>query len=372
MSPITVLMLSGGGHTGGNVLAALRPHRASLYLVATSDVATEPSLFEFDEVYLAPTLHDAPDAFEVRVREILAAQSPTIIIPCRDDDVLWLAGFAARNPEWRERCLCGDAAMASVINDKWLSAQFCLQHGLPFSASLHADSDESVPAFIGRVGLPLVAKPRHGAESRGIFLVTTHMQAERARALDGYVLQQYLGDSKRIDEFLDRVSSQGIPLFQSFEGVKHSIQVMIGPDGRVAHVACTLNQFSGRTARTIEHDDSQQARAIGQCCADVFVSAGWRGPLNIQCQFDRSGELKIHEFNGRFTGATAARSALGIDEVGTAIRLFTGHDITAKMGEIPQAKIAYERLSVRSADNAQIEALHRHTRWQRPLGSDSE
>ncbi len=371
MSPVIILLLSGGGHTGGNVMAALNARRESVRLIATSDVATEPSLFAFDEVYLAPTLSDAPEAFEARVREIVAAQSPDLIIPCRDDDVRWLADFAARNPEWRERSLCGEVALADVINDKWLSFQFCLEHDLPFSASLHADSSESIDTFIQRVGLPLVAKPRRGAESRGIFLVTTRAQAARAKSLDGYVLQQYLGDSERVKDFLERVSNQGVPLFQSFEGVKHSIQVMIGPNGVVAHVACTLNQFSGRAARTLQRDDSPQAQAIGERCAEIFSAAGWRGPLNIQCQFDRCGDLKIHEFNGRFTGATAARYKLGIDEVGTAIRLFTGHEINAIGNEISHAAMAYERLAVRGADDAQIETLIRQTKWQRRLAGTS-
>jgi hypothetical protein len=33
----------------------------------------------------------------------------------------------------------------------------------------------------------------------------------------------------------------------------------------------------------------------------------------------RTGELKAYEFNGRFTGATAARYFLGYDEIGFAL-----------------------------------------------------
>ena len=59
-------------------------------------------------------------------------------------------------------------------------------------------------------------------------------------------------------------------------------------------------------------------RSVTQC-AQAFAGAGWRGPLNIQCQQDTQGTPLIHEFNGRFTGATVDRWLLGFDEVGAAI-----------------------------------------------------
>ena len=46
--PLTLLLISGGGHTGTNVVASLHSRREAVRLVATSNSASEPTLFAFD------------------------------------------------------------------------------------------------------------------------------------------------------------------------------------------------------------------------------------------------------------------------------------------------------------------------------------
>ena len=58
MATLTLLLLSGGGHTGSNVMGALASRRTGLHLVTTSDRPDEPALFRFDAAYIAPRLAD--------------------------------------------------------------------------------------------------------------------------------------------------------------------------------------------------------------------------------------------------------------------------------------------------------------------------
>ena len=131
------------------------------------------------------------------------------------------------------------------------------------------------------------------------------------------------------------------------------------------HVVCTRNAVTARNARSIAIDDDAAAHAIGARCAAVFAAAGWRGPLNVQCQPDRDGTLAIHEFNVRFTGATGARWHIGHDEIGAAVRAFTGRTIEPRFawGEAPRA--AVEGLWPRAADPAHVRALAGHGEWKR-------
>jgi carbamoyl-phosphate synthase large subunit len=101
---------------------------------------------------------------------------------------------------------------------------------------------------------------------------------------------------------------------------------------------------------------------LGEECARVFAAAGWRGPLNIQCQHDAADTLLIHELNGRFTGATAVRWRLGFDEVGAAIRAFTGEALDHDAS--PAASVAYEGLASRAADPQDVAALTRDRVWR--------
>ena len=366
---LTLLFLSGGGHTGTNVMASLAARRDGLRLVATSDVPDEPALFAFDAVYLAPKIADDAPGFERRVLDIVAREAPDLVVPCRDEDVEWLAGLRDRRDDLRARLLCGARAVAAMANDKWTSYQFAVEHALPFAPSLACTVDVGararVEAFVAQHGLPLVAKPRRGVDSKGVVIVTTAAQALRAMHRHDHVLQGYLGDASDLDAYLREIEQDGIPLFHTFQGVKRSLQILIGPDGAVAHVVCTRNAVTARNARSIAIDDDDAARAIGERCAAVFAAAGWRGPLNVQCQPDRHGALAIHEFNVRFTGATGARWHIGHDEIGAAVRVFAGHVIDARFPWRVAPRAAVEGLWPRAADPASIRALAERGEWTR-------
>ncbi len=361
-----VLLLSGGGHTGANILAALGDRRSGLRLVAMSDVADEPALLRFDAAYLAPRLAEQAERFEERVLDILERERIDVVIPCRDEDAWWLAGFAARHPALAPRLLCGSVAAAEVALDKWLAHEFCRREGLPYAPSFPTGEAVGGEAFFARAGLPLVFKPRRGANAAGIRLLVTLAQARAALQEPDGVLQQYLGDGQAVTVFLDSLGSSGVPLEHSFMGDKRSIQVMIGPRGEVANVACTRNLMSGRISRRISIDPDPAARAIGLDCATAFARLGWRGPLNIQCQPAADGQLLIHEFNARFTGATAARRLLGIDEVALALRLFIGAVLPPSNEPAAVPQTALESLSARAGDPCALAILDAEGVWRAP------
>jgi len=363
MKPLSILLLSGGGHTGANVMSTLAQRRAALRLIATSDLADEPALFAFDAVYLAPRLADDSQGFEARVLEVLEAEAIDLVIACRDEDVVWLAGLGERRPELASRLLCGSARAAAIAHDKWLSHEFCREHGLPFAPSFATGSAQGLEEFLAAAELPLVFKPRRGANAAGIRLLTKLDQARTAgREPDG-MLQEFLGDRRVVEDYVTKSARDGLPLVHSFMGDKHSIQALIGPQGETASIACTRNNMTGRITRSITIDSHPEARPIGAACADAFARAGWRGPLNIQCQAAADGALRIHEFNARFTGATAARHLLGIDEVGLALRLFADREIgRAGMPACPSGA-ASESLFARAGDADSVARLRQTGRW---------
>lgn len=157
-----------------------------------------------------------------------------------------------------------------------------------------------------------------------------------------------------------------MPLYYSFEGLKHSIQALIGPDGSNVHVICTRNVRFMRRSKWVEPDHDAVPRDIGMRCAQAFSAAGWRGPLNIQCEKTVAGELLIHEFNGRFTGGTTDRWLLGFDEVGAAIERFTGRALTSGRSPAPAAIEAFQSRVARAAVPEYVQSFARDGVWRRP------
>jgi carbamoyl-phosphate synthase large subunit len=250
--------------------------------------------------------------------------------------------------------------------DKAASATLSARHGLPYAATLATDTDAArLIDFAARHGYPLIAKPRQGFASRGVFLVQNDTQLARLAGRPDTILQRYLGDRAEVQAYLDGIARDGIPLFHSFEADKHSIQAFIAPDGSLKGLLATRHAMrQGRSERVARNDDPTLLQ-LGQHCAQAFTAEGWRGPLNIQCQRTPEGDYAIYEYNGRYTGATGARQLLGYDEVGMGLEHFAG--IRLPESTAPHAwPDAVQRLPVsRAVEAGWAETLERTGHWQR-------
>jgi len=359
-----LLLVAGASLVGQNVLAALAGRRARLRVATTGSVADDPFLFDGDAAYLTPPTADV-GAFERRLAEILAAEDPDLVIPCRDDDVVLLAALRERRPELASRLLCGTLAAARIMMDKWASSVFASEHALPYAPSIIAGGDRPLADFAREHGFPLVAKPRSGFGSQGVFLVCDERQLLRAAAADGYLFQQYLGDAGEVTRFRHGIEDAGVPLFHSFEGRKLSIQALIAPDGSIVGPFCTRHTMRQGRSDRVETEAAAELLELGERCARAFAAAHWRGPLNVQCQRAPDGRVFIHEFNGRFTGATAARHLLGFDEVGLALARFTGRAMPEPAVPTMRAREVVRVPLSRAVDPTRVATLVRAGVWRR-------
>lgn len=358
-----LLLLSGTSLVGRNVLECLAGRRASIALAGTTSAPDEPAAFDFDAAYLMPEIRREPDAFAARFREVMAHFEPDLVIPCRDDDVSYLAKEGTREPALARRLLCGDAMVAAAMLDKGESAHFSRRNGLPFVPTLSSGGEfDADRRFAAEHGFPLIGKPRHGYASQGVRILLDERQLGHAFRQPDYVIQKYLGAAEPIRRLVVDWAEGGIPLFHTLEQGKLSIQALIGPDGVAQDIFCSDNAMRfGRSERVRIVNEPGVMAAVGQWAAAV-AEAGWRGPLNIQCHRDARGELTIFEYNGRFTGATAARRLLGFDEVGWTLRDWLGL-------ELPQAAcspaLEVVRHSVsRAIERALPERLRREGYWE--------
>ena len=249
------------------------------------------------------------------------------MIPCRDDDVAFLADYRERHPELANGFLCGNRFTAEAMCDKWLSWQFSVDHGLPFAPTIVTRAGAQAETFAREHGFPLLVKPRRGYASRGVYFVFNEAQLRRAAAQEDHVIQKYLGDPSTLEAYRRDVSEIGIPLSHSFEGIKHTIQIFIAPDGSLAGTFYSRAPMRNGVALRRERHESDDATELGEQCFRAFAKAGWRGPMNMQCQQTPDGRLIIFEFNGRMVGTTSARFLMGYDEVGLAVKTFAGKEL---------------------------------------------
>ena len=317
-----ILLLSGGSLVGENVIDALAARRDDLRLIATNTQAWAPSLARVDRVVLVPPTAGHADALLAAVESLVTEEQVALVIPCRDDDVVWLSHAAPGLRALGAGAPVGRPEAIRHIADKWLSAVFSVDHGLPFARSAPADDPARVQVLLSEVGWPLLVKPRAGFASGGVRILRTAAQLESVLGHSSLLLQEYLGCPQELARYLDDLERLGPPLFHSFEEAKYSLQAFIDPAGAVvAHLVTRHAMKQGKSA-SVELLNAPELDQLALRIANAFGSAGWRGPLNAQCQKRPDGSYAIYEYNGRFTGATSARALLGYDEVGMAMEAF--------------------------------------------------
>jgi hypothetical protein len=364
MPNLKILLLSGGSLVGRNLLDVVEDRRGAMLLLCSNSEANEPSLFEFDRVFLSPPLNSQPLEFSVFFDELIASQRPDWIIPCRDEDVLFLAEKRENAPvELKAKYLVGPREIASSFLDKWKSYVLSEKLGLPFAKTILANSSKTkIDDFLNMVGLPVIAKPKKGFASRGVYLITHTRQVEPLIGSEEYILQEYLGKPCQIANYLEGLEKKGVPLFHSFEEEKISVQASIGPNGEFGGLVVTSHKMSQGISKQVELCQDESIVSETRVWVEKLIHHGWVGPLNIQCQKDQSGKLKIYEFNGRFTGATSGRYHLGYDELGVLMGLWKGKTILNEFEA--SAQIAVKRIpKSRSVNYEMVNELSLNGLW---------
>ncbi len=315
---IKLLMTSVGCLVGQNLLDVLEFRGdEDLCVVGTTSVPAIP-LRGCARIYLVPSTERPPSAFCERLLAIIEREQPDLVIPTRDHDVTVLAELAEQHPSLVRRIPCGTAHTALVLEDKWFTYLFARDHGLPFAESALVDSrstPQAVCEWARQVGFPLVAKPRFGFASRQVRLLGNVEQLQAALTEPDVLLQRYIGRGDILGAFLNDTRQHGQPLFYSLEQSKYSIQAYVDHDGTVEPLCFTVNRMERGCSLSVERTENDRLRVVGEGWALALAEAGWRGPLNIQCQQDQDDAFVAFELNGRFTGATAARYCLGHDEL---------------------------------------------------------
>lgn len=329
-------------------------------LIGTNSVAAAAGNVRCDTVYLAPPAASGA-AYLERVAEVIEHERPDLVIPCRDDDVLALAVLGEQSPKVHPVLLSGSVAAARIINDKLETARFAARHGLPFAPTT-ADVREAL-TFAETYGLPLIGKPRSGNASRGVVLLRSVEEIERAfeRSPD-LLVQPFLDPPPDMDELIAPFGA-GLPLFFSFpEGGHYTVQSAVGLDGAISDPFACVDRAVGGHGIDSRRCDDVGLLEICRAYARAIAAEGWKGLLNVQLKRTSAGNFVAFELNGRVTGTTAARALLGFDDIGEVVRRFLpGVDFPA----LPpcEADLAQRYLHSYAVPREAVVALQKGGRW---------
>ncbi|MCK0472940.1 hypothetical protein [Halalkalibacter sp. APA_J-10(15)] len=324
---IKILVTSIGSLVGQNIQESLEfnasNRRDKVNLIGTNSIAESPNNYKCDYCYLVP--NTSTNEYELIIKKIIREVEPDLILSGRDEDTEAIYRIMESNPDLKGKVPYGNLDTLLFALDKMKTWEFSKKYKLPFAESIEVkkNSDKkSYLDFIKKVGFPLIAKPVRGYASKGVFFIRNNEDINFVLELDGYMLQEYLGDPELLETYF-RLMEGPIPLFSHAPNVIHySCHTILAPNGEIAPVFISKNEHdAGRTLgfTKVENKDLEK---LTLDYANALFKEGGAGPVTVQFRKDRNGKWKAQEMNMRTNGNTFPRLMLGQDDIGLIIKYF--------------------------------------------------
>ncbi len=328
---VTVLITSVGSLVGQNLLDSLQDRRKRLRIVGTNSIVSAANNYRCNKSYLVPPAIQTKD-YQSALSGIIERENPSVIIPGRDDDIVILGQLRESTPDHEKNYMIGGTGFAAAMDDKVRSYAFAQRHGLPFAPTLASGTQQAAlfKEMVLQFGFPLIAKPRTGNGSRGIWIVTNQQQLENVIAEPGFAVQPLFGNSA--DVALE--THFGVPfVWEVPESALYAAQVLICPAGNIIKSIGFVSKMVGGKCEQLDRCADPDLMEITERFAVAAVGEGWRGPFNLQLKKDNVHGFMAIEMNGRFSGGTSARYHLGFDEVGILINQWVGQSVVEDRSE---------------------------------------
>jgi len=362
--PATVLLVSVGSGIGSAVLDAIDGDpalRRRLRVVGVTSIAEAANNFRCDRCYLTPSPADAA-GFDARLREIVAAEQPRVVIACRDDVLEPLARLAAQVDPARTTVLVSSAAVSAITNDKYATHLFAQRHGLPFAdTAIDRDGLDRIERLHG---YPMIAKPRSGHGSFAVSVARRRSEAEAALAAGETCVQPFIGAPGDLDALLPD-TRRGVPLAYSLPATDMLASVVAVDRARqvIAYASWSVPLMILGEARRFEAHADPAIESATRDFTRALIPEGLFGPCVFQFRRDREGRPVCFEINGRLGGVEGARTALGFPLVRHLIMHFAFGPQPVLPPPPVAGHIVLRPLVDRAVDRALVARLTRDGVW---------
>ncbi len=288
-----VALLGIGGNVSQGILKALRRSSLNTWVVGTDLDPHQMGLYVCDAAYVLP--HAKTEEFHDRLEDLCRRHEIHIILTGSE---AILDSIVHRIHEIEKRTGAVFPAMAAstyfTVRDKWDLKQWMNTHGFPTPRAALTNHPQALRALAAEVSYPLIAKPRRGGGSRGIFMIEDEEDLAYALRRPDYVVEEYL-DNNSAEYTVGCVCNK--------RGVLEEMIILR------RHI------FSGTTYRAWV-EDREDIRTI---TARMLATLQPVGPINLQYRM-RGDEPVCFEINPRFSGSVPVRAALGFNDVEAVVR----------------------------------------------------
>lgn len=284
-----VLVSGAGALLGQGILRSLQNGTNQYHILAADPNPLSAGLYWQDDRFLLPMADD--EAFIPELLKLLNHAQPDVFIPGTDTELPILARNKAEiERKTLTKIVVSSEAVVGIADDKLVTAKFFEQNGFSFPMTADQNDSQKVKAIVKDCGFPLIIKPKRGARSIGVVVVTSPAQLEtELTQRSGCVVQEFLSDDN--GEF-----TAGAVVF----------------DGKCdAVIVMKRDLRDGNTYRATVVQDKELELLVRQWSEKLNPL----GPVNFQFRMNCKNQPTVFEINGRFSGTTPLRALVGFNEV---------------------------------------------------------
>lgn len=291
---IHILVLGVGGNVSQGIVKALRKTDLDIHITGACVSPVSAGLYMCDEAFLSPYAKE--ECFISWLAEICNRQKIDMIVTGVEEIIREIV----RQKQYLER-RAGAVFVASSYEqlktgqDKLLTARWLKENGCNYPAFCEAGDAGGAAELVKRIGFPLLAKPRRGKGSHGIYVLHDEEELKKLDSLENYVLEEYIGSSDH----------------------EYTVGCYCSRNGALMDVIAMRRRLKNGTTVWAEVVENEAIRREAEKICRAFCP---KGPLNLQMRLNAEGEPVCFEMNVRFSGTTAMRANFGFCDVEAMVR----------------------------------------------------
>jgi carbamoyl-phosphate synthase large subunit len=308
MSKINVLVLGVGGNVSQGILKAIAKSNLNCKVIGACVNSDSIGLYFCDKAYISPYAHSKE--FIPWLIELCNREKVDIVFTGVEENIIKIAANLEEfNRGTRAIFKCTPYEQLKIGQDKLDTSIWLKNNGCNYPKYSTSKDTEQIAQLIEKVGFPLIAKPRRGKGSNGIVKINNQQELEEVLKLDGYIIQEYIGN----------------------EDSEYTVGCYCDKSGRLLNPIIMRRELRYGTTFKAEIVENSIITAEVQKICENFKPVG---PLNIQLRMDQNNRPVCFELNVRFSGTTPMRAHFGFNDVEAMIKEYVLEQVLPEHFEI--------------------------------------
>lgn len=294
MNKLNILVLGVGGNVSQGIIKAIAKSNLDCKVIGACVSPESIGLYLCDKAYISP--YASSEDFMPWLIEICNNEKVDIVLTGVEENIFEIAkNIDEFSRGTRAIFKCTTYENLLIGQDKLETSLWLKNNGCNYPKFASSEDTEHIARLIEDVGFPLIAKPRKGKGSNGIFKINNQQDLQKVFKLDEYIIQEYIGD----------------------EDAEYTVGCYCDKSGRLLNPIIMRRELKyGTTFKAEIVENSIISAEVIKICGHFKPV----GPLNIQLRMDKNNRPVCFELNVRFSGTTPMRAHFGFNDVEAMIK----------------------------------------------------